>query len=82
MAQGSSPEEDQDWLEDYRGSRKAYRDSLGDSPKGSGCLLETRQKITERRPEDSPQECRRLPDWRESGLGLACWSLSVLIIES
>ncbi|RWV99551.1 hypothetical protein BHE74_00043400 [Ensete ventricosum] len=29
------------------GSRKAYRDSLGDSPKGSGSSLGTRQKITD-----------------------------------
>ncbi|RWV85779.1 hypothetical protein GW17_00052405, partial [Ensete ventricosum] len=46
------------------GSRKAYRDLLGDSSKGSGSSLGTSRKITGRRPEDSPQEYRRLPDWR------------------
>ncbi|RWV77225.1 hypothetical protein GW17_00061980 [Ensete ventricosum] len=53
-----------------------------DSPKGSGSLLGTRREIAGRRPEDSPQECRRLPDWREIGLNYIDWSLSVVIIES
>ncbi|RZS24381.1 hypothetical protein BHM03_00057444 [Ensete ventricosum] len=44
------------------GSRKAYRDSLGDSPKGSESSLGVRREITGRRPDDLPQECRRLPD--------------------
>ncbi|RWW48792.1 hypothetical protein BHE74_00045104 [Ensete ventricosum] len=35
-----------------RGSRKAYRDSLGDSPKGSESSLGTRREIARRRPED------------------------------
>ncbi|RWV86710.1 hypothetical protein GW17_00051362 [Ensete ventricosum] len=48
--------------DDAVGSR---RSSLGDSPKGSGSSLETCQEIVGRRPEDSPQEYRRLPDWRE-----------------
>ncbi|RWW02495.1 hypothetical protein GW17_00034414 [Ensete ventricosum] len=48
-----------------RGSRKACRDSLGDSPKGLGSSLGTHRDITGRRLEDSPQECQRLPDWRE-----------------
>ncbi|RWW57313.1 hypothetical protein BHE74_00035931 [Ensete ventricosum] len=39
--------------------------SLGDSPNGSGSSLGTRQEIARRRPEDSPQECRKLSDWRE-----------------
>ncbi|RWV95487.1 hypothetical protein BHE74_00011369 [Ensete ventricosum] len=64
---------------DVVGSR---RSSLGDSPKGSGSSLGTRRKISRRRPKDLPQECRRLPDWRELGLSLACWLLSVVIIES
>ncbi|RWV86134.1 hypothetical protein GW17_00052005 [Ensete ventricosum] len=78
------------------GSRKAYRElgwsysddivgshrnSLEDSSKGSGSSLGTCREITGRRPEDSPQECRRLSDWRELGLGLACRSLSIIIIE-
>ncbi|RRT63665.1 hypothetical protein B296_00025436 [Ensete ventricosum] len=37
----------------------------GDTLKGSGSSLGTRQEIAERRPDDSPQECRRLPDWRD-----------------
>ncbi|RRT72187.1 hypothetical protein B296_00014394 [Ensete ventricosum] len=41
------------------------RSLLRDSSKGLGSSLGTRRKITESRPEDSPQECRRLPDWRE-----------------
>ncbi|RWV96311.1 hypothetical protein GW17_00040987 [Ensete ventricosum] len=48
--------------DDAMGSR---RSSLRDSPKGSGSSLGTRQEIVGRRPEDSPQECQRLPDWRE-----------------
>ncbi|RZR73030.1 hypothetical protein BHM03_00019270 [Ensete ventricosum] len=46
-------------------SRKACRDSLGDSPKGAGSSLGTCREITERRPEDSPQEYRKLPNWWE-----------------
>ncbi|RRT34124.1 hypothetical protein B296_00049995 [Ensete ventricosum] len=34
-----------------RGSRKACRDSLGDSPKGLGSSLGTCQEIVERRPK-------------------------------
>ncbi|RWV84895.1 hypothetical protein GW17_00053358 [Ensete ventricosum] len=49
--------------DDAVGSR---RSSLGDSPKGSGSLLGTRWEITKRRLGDSPQECRRLPDWWEA----------------
>ncbi|RWW13185.1 hypothetical protein GW17_00023116 [Ensete ventricosum] len=60
----------------------SHRSSLGDSLKGSGSSLGTCREITEKRPEDSSQECRRLLDWRELGLSLACWSLSVVIIES
>ncbi|RWW87209.1 hypothetical protein BHE74_00003980 [Ensete ventricosum] len=63
------------------GSRKAYQDSLGDSTKGSGSSLGTHWEIARRRSKDSPQECRRLLDWRKLGLCLACWSLSVVIIE-
>ncbi|RZS25163.1 hypothetical protein BHM03_00058320 [Ensete ventricosum] len=51
--------------DDAVGSR---RNSLGDSPKGPGSSLGTCRKIVKRRPKDSPQECRRLPDWRELGL--------------
>ncbi|RWW04323.1 hypothetical protein GW17_00032457, partial [Ensete ventricosum] len=47
--------------DDAVGSRQR---SLGDSSKGSGSSLGTRQEITRRRPEDSPPECRRLSDWR------------------
>ncbi|RRT47833.1 hypothetical protein B296_00008520 [Ensete ventricosum] len=47
---------------DAVGSR---RSSLGDLSKGSRSSLGTHQKITGKRPEDSPQKCRRLPDWRE-----------------
>ncbi|RRT61268.1 hypothetical protein B296_00010646 [Ensete ventricosum] len=60
----------------------SHRSSLGDSLKGSGSSLGTCREITEKRPEDSSQECRRLLDLRELGLSLACWSLSVVIIES
>ncbi|RWW38552.1 hypothetical protein BHE74_00056208 [Ensete ventricosum] len=49
---------------DVVGSR---RSSLGDSPKGSRSSLGTRREIIGRRPEDSPQECQRLPDWRDGG---------------
>ncbi|RWV80719.1 hypothetical protein GW17_00057960 [Ensete ventricosum] len=49
------------------GSRKACRDSLGDSPKGSRSSLRIRWEIAGRRPEDSLQECRRLPDSRDNG---------------
>ncbi|RZS11703.1 hypothetical protein BHM03_00043060 [Ensete ventricosum] len=45
----------------------SHRSSLGDSPKGSGSLLGTRREIVGRRPEDSPQECQRLPDWQDGG---------------
>ncbi|RRT65981.1 hypothetical protein B296_00012670 [Ensete ventricosum] len=37
--------------------------SLGDSPKRSGNSLGACREITRRRPDDLPQECRRLPDW-------------------
>ncbi|RRT44785.1 hypothetical protein B296_00045902 [Ensete ventricosum] len=36
---------------------------LGDSPKGSGSSQGACREITVRRPDDLPQECRRLPDW-------------------
>ncbi|RZR98396.1 hypothetical protein BHM03_00027747 [Ensete ventricosum] len=39
--------------------------SLGDSPKGLGTSLGTRREIAGRRPEDSPEEYQRLPDWWE-----------------
>ncbi|RWV81808.1 hypothetical protein BHE74_00052468 [Ensete ventricosum] len=64
--------------DDVVGSR---RSSLGDLPKGLGSSLETCKEIAGIRPEDSSQECRRLLDWRELGLGLACRSLSIVIIE-
>ncbi|RWV92039.1 hypothetical protein GW17_00045630 [Ensete ventricosum] len=51
--------------DDVVGSR---RSSLGDLPKGSGSSLGTQREITERRPDDLPQECRRLPNWQEVGL--------------
>ncbi|RWW06554.1 hypothetical protein BHE74_00023936 [Ensete ventricosum] len=60
----------------------SHRSSLGDSPKGSGSSLGTHREIAGRRPEDSLQECRRLPDWRELGLDYLDWLLSVVIIES
>ncbi|RWV80911.1 hypothetical protein GW17_00057736 [Ensete ventricosum] len=41
--------------------------SLGDPSKGSGSSLGARREITGRRPDDLPQECRRLPDWRKLG---------------
>ncbi|RZR84767.1 hypothetical protein BHM03_00011646 [Ensete ventricosum] len=44
---------------------RSHQSSLGDSPKGSGSSLGTCREIAERRPEDSPQEYVRLPDWRE-----------------
>ncbi|RRT31656.1 hypothetical protein B296_00054734 [Ensete ventricosum] len=47
------------------GSRKACRDSLGDSPKGSRSSLGTRWEIVQKRSKESSQEYRRLPDWRE-----------------
>ncbi|RRT32234.1 hypothetical protein B296_00051595 [Ensete ventricosum] len=47
------------------GGAKACRDSLGDSSKGSGSSLGTRREIAGRRPDDSPQEYRRLSDWRQ-----------------
>ncbi|RWV84006.1 hypothetical protein GW17_00054322 [Ensete ventricosum] len=47
--------------------------SLGDSPKGSGNSLGACREITGRRPDDLPQECRRLPDWRKLGLSLSLW---------
>ncbi|RRT48769.1 hypothetical protein B296_00029052 [Ensete ventricosum] len=46
-------------LDDVVGSR---RSSLGDSSKGLRSSLGIRWEITERRPKDSPQECRKLPD--------------------
>ncbi|RRT66970.1 hypothetical protein B296_00004059 [Ensete ventricosum] len=42
---------------------RSRRSSLGDPPKGSGSSLGTHREITERRPEDSLQECRRLSNW-------------------
>ncbi|RWW44296.1 hypothetical protein BHE74_00049955, partial [Ensete ventricosum] len=45
--------------------------SLGDSLKGSGSSLRARREITRRRPNDLPQECRRIPDWRKLGLSLS-----------
>ncbi|RWV89824.1 hypothetical protein GW17_00048010 [Ensete ventricosum] len=48
--------------DDAVGSRRSL---LGDSPKGSGSSLGTHREIARRRSKDSPQECRRLPDWRE-----------------
>ncbi|RWV93988.1 hypothetical protein GW17_00043514, partial [Ensete ventricosum] len=48
-------------LDDAVGS---HRRSLGDSPKGSRSSMGTRREIAGRRPQDSTQECRRLPDWR------------------
>ncbi|RWV96787.1 hypothetical protein GW17_00040478 [Ensete ventricosum] len=42
------------------------------SSKGSGSSLGTCWEIVRKRPKDSPQEYRRLPNWRELGLGLAC----------
>ncbi|RRT43977.1 hypothetical protein B296_00045208 [Ensete ventricosum] len=44
---------------------RSRQSSLGDSSKGSGNSLGTRREIAGRRPENSVQECRRLPDWRE-----------------
>ncbi|RWV80300.1 hypothetical protein GW17_00058455 [Ensete ventricosum] len=44
------------------GSRKAYRDLLGDSSNGSGSSLGARREITGSRLDDLPQECLRLPD--------------------
>ncbi|RRT47475.1 hypothetical protein B296_00044377 [Ensete ventricosum] len=64
--------------DDAVGSR---RSSLGDSTKGTGSSLGTRREIAGRRPEDSPQECQRLPNWRELDLDYLDWSLSVIIIE-
>ncbi|RRT35195.1 hypothetical protein B296_00047477, partial [Ensete ventricosum] len=46
------------------GGMGSHRSSLGDSSKGSGSSLETRWEITGRRPENSPQECQRLSNWR------------------
>ncbi|RWW22267.1 hypothetical protein GW17_00013544 [Ensete ventricosum] len=45
--------------------------SLGDSPKRSGNSLGACREITRRRPDDLPQECRRLPDWQKLGLSLS-----------
>ncbi|RZS15151.1 hypothetical protein BHM03_00046991, partial [Ensete ventricosum] len=47
--------------DDTVGSR---RSSLGDSLKELGSSLGTRWEIIRRRPKDSPQERRRLPNWR------------------
>ncbi|RZS05497.1 hypothetical protein BHM03_00036032 [Ensete ventricosum] len=44
-----------------------YKRCNGISPKGLGSSLGTRWEIAGRTPEDSPQECRTLPDRRESG---------------
>ncbi|RRT35046.1 hypothetical protein B296_00053200 [Ensete ventricosum] len=60
---------------------RSRRSSLGDLPKGLGSSLETCKEIAGIRPEDSSQECRRLLDWRELGLGLVCRSFSIVIIE-
>ncbi|RWV83089.1 hypothetical protein GW17_00055352 [Ensete ventricosum] len=49
--------------------------------KGIGKLAGTRREITGRRSDDLPQECWRLPDWRELDLDYLDWSLSVVIIE-
>ncbi|RWV78304.1 hypothetical protein GW17_00060744 [Ensete ventricosum] len=43
----------------------SHRSSLGDSSKELGSLLRTHWEIAGRRPEDSPPECRRLPDLQE-----------------
>ncbi|RRT59700.1 hypothetical protein B296_00017364 [Ensete ventricosum] len=66
-------------LDDVVGSRRSL---LGDSLKGLGSSLGTWWEITGRRPEGSPQECRRLPDWRELALDYLDWSLSTVTIES
>ncbi|RRT34998.1 hypothetical protein B296_00031741 [Ensete ventricosum] len=42
-----------------------YKRCNGISPKGLGSSLGTRWEIAGRTPEDSPQECRTLPDRRE-----------------
>ncbi|RWW69296.1 hypothetical protein BHE74_00023120 [Ensete ventricosum] len=47
--------------------------SLGDSPKGLGSSLGVCREIIGRRPDDLPQEWRRLPDWRKLGLSLSLW---------
>ncbi|RWW56926.1 hypothetical protein BHE74_00036312 [Ensete ventricosum] len=47
--------------------------SLGDSLKGLGSLMGTRQEIAERRSEDSSQECQRLADWWEPGTTQTGW---------
>ncbi|RZR90277.1 hypothetical protein BHM03_00018130 [Ensete ventricosum] len=52
-----------------RCSEDLAESSLGDSPKGSGSSLGTCQEIAERKQKDSSKEYRRLPDWREFGLG-------------
>ncbi|RWW24681.1 hypothetical protein GW17_00011014 [Ensete ventricosum] len=51
---------------------RSRRSSLGDSSKGSGNSLGTRWEIVGRRPENSPQECRRLPDWRDIWQRASC----------
>ncbi|RZS29255.1 hypothetical protein BHM03_00062978 [Ensete ventricosum] len=50
---------------------KTHRKIIGDSSKGSGSSLGARREINGRRPDDLPQECRRLPDWRKLGLSLS-----------
>ncbi|RWV79581.1 hypothetical protein GW17_00059260 [Ensete ventricosum] len=47
--------------------------SLGDSPKGLRSSLGVHWEITGRRPNDLPQECRRLSDWRKLGLSLSLY---------
>ncbi|RRT66256.1 hypothetical protein B296_00007865 [Ensete ventricosum] len=39
----------------------SHRSSLGDSPKGLRSLLGIYREIAEKRPDDLPQECQRLP---------------------
>ncbi|RZS01271.1 hypothetical protein BHM03_00031095 [Ensete ventricosum] len=62
-----------------KGSRKACWERFTE---GIGKLTGNTPGDCQKKTEDSPQECRRLPDLWELGLGLACWSLSVVIIES
>ncbi|RRT70700.1 hypothetical protein B296_00023096 [Ensete ventricosum] len=48
-------------------SQKAYRDSLGDSPKESGSSLGTCQEITE---EDQRTHCKNAGGCQISGMGV------------
>ncbi|RWW24309.1 hypothetical protein GW17_00011414 [Ensete ventricosum] len=57
------------------------KNSLGDSPKGSRRSLGTCYEIVGRKPKDSPQECRTLPDWRELDFGFACKPLVSLRLD-